>query len=74
MRHFGLLAQWLEHRTHNPTVLGSSPGGPTISVLALRGIAVLLVAVMLLAGAVTVDGLLTASKFATNKDDSSAYA
>ena len=26
----GLVAQWLEQRTHNPLVPGSSPGGPTI--------------------------------------------
>ncbi len=25
----GLVAQWLEQRTHNPLVLGSSPSGPT---------------------------------------------
>ncbi len=26
----GPIAQWLEQRTHNPLVLGSSPSGPTI--------------------------------------------
>ena len=26
---FGPVAQWLEQRTHNPLVLGSSPSGPT---------------------------------------------
>ena len=25
----GPIAQWLEQRTHNPLVPGSSPGGPT---------------------------------------------
>jgi hypothetical protein len=27
----GPIAQWLEQRTHNPLVPGSSPGGPTKS-------------------------------------------
>jgi hypothetical protein len=27
----GPIAQWLEQRTHNPLVPGSSPGGPTIN-------------------------------------------
>jgi hypothetical protein len=26
---FGGIAQWLEQRTHNPLVLGSSPSTPT---------------------------------------------
>ncbi len=29
----GPIAQWLEQRTHNPLVLGSSPSGPTKSIL-----------------------------------------
>src|SRR3990167_1020535 len=28
---FGPIAQWLERGTHNPSVPGSSPGGPTNS-------------------------------------------
>ncbi len=32
----GGIAQWLEQRTHNPLVLGSSPSTPTIFVYFLR--------------------------------------
>ena len=32
----GPIAQWLEQRTHNPLVPGSSPGGPTIQINNLR--------------------------------------
>ena len=28
----GPLAQWLEQRTHNPSVPGSNPGGPMVGV------------------------------------------
>ncbi len=72
----GLLAQWLEHRTHNPAVLGSSPGGPTTFASAVRLLSFALVAVLLAAVAVAVSTMVpengvrtTASKYAVSKDD-----
>ena len=32
----GPVAQWLEQRTHNPLVPGSSPGGPTKFVTSIQ--------------------------------------
>ena len=34
--HFGPLAQWLEQRTHNPLVVGSSPTWPIYSGFAIQ--------------------------------------